>query len=186
DPLTALMLVVVTTIALLVQIFSWGYMTETVLDEHGHPALDQHGHPIIRHDPGLGRYYAYHSLFAAAMLGLVLANNLLTLYIFWEGVGLGSYLLIGFWYDREPDLADLRPNVNPVDERPSPASAAKKAFITTRLGDFGMLVGILVFWVYAGTLDFTALSEKAHAHQIDPNALTIAAILLFCGAVGKS
>jgi NADH-quinone oxidoreductase subunit L len=185
DSLTATMLVVVTTISLLVQIYSLGYM---------------------QGDEGFGRFYAYLSLFSAAMLGLVLANNLLTIYIFWEGVGLGSYLLIGFWYQNRsateeahehaahsaPEAADTAaghhaaPVILKVDERPSPASAAKKAFITTRVGDFGMLIGILIFWVTAGTLQFSELAERAHAGQIPAGLLAVACILLFVGAIGKS
>ena len=186
DSLTSIMLVVVTTISLLVQVYSLGYMHD---------------------DPGFGRFYAYLSLFSAAMLGLVLANNLLTIYIFWEGVGLGSYLLIGFWYANRPakeesllhdghssaEAADeveaprhgIREELK-VDERPSPASAAKKAFITTRVGDFGMLIGILIFWVTAGTLEFSQLAERAHAGQIPAGLLALASILLFVGAIGKS
>lgn len=148
DPLTAVMLVVVTSVSLLVQIYSLGYM-------HG--------------DPGFGRYYAYMALFTAAMLGLVLANNLLTIYIFWEGVGLGSYLLIGFWYSK-----------------PEAAAAAKKAFITTRLGDFGFLIGILMLWAMAGTLQFSELAARVEHHELGGSLLTIAVILLFCGAIGKS
>jgi NADH-quinone oxidoreductase subunit L len=221
DPLTAIMLIVVTTISLLVQVFSWGYMEaedeaeyltadyETAAlggtthghDEHGSYSPGQsvahsshavgtavvHGHHGPREkDPGIGRFYAYLSLFTAAMLGLVLANNLATIYIFWEGVGLGSFLLIGFWFQRTPRPSDRFPVVNKIDERPSPFDAAMKAFVTTRLGDFGMLLGILILWATFGTLEFTALAEKI---EHDPNAagaVTAAAILLFCGAVGKS
>ena len=105
DPLTAVMLVVVSGVSLMVQIYSVGYM-------HG--------------DSGYARYFAYMSLFTSAMLGLVLANNLIQMFVFWELVGLGSYLLIGFWFDR-----------------PAAAAAAKKAFIITRFADFGFLLGIL-------------------------------------------
>ncbi len=108
DSLTAVMLVVVTTVSLMVQIYSQGYM-------HG--------------DPGYHRYYAWMSLFTASMLGLVLADNLLLMFVFWELVGLCSYLLIGFWF-----------------HRPSAANAAKKAFIVTRLGDFGFLAAILLLY----------------------------------------
>jgi NADH-quinone oxidoreductase subunit L len=148
DPLTAIMLVVVTSISLVIQVYSLGYM-------HG--------------DPGFSRYFAYMAMFTAAMLGLVLANNLLTIYIFWEGVGLGSYLLIGFWYSK-----------------PEAAAAAKKAFITTRLGDLGFLIGILVLWVNAGTLEFGALAEKIARQELGGDVTTVAALLIFCGAVGKS
>ena len=105
DSLTAVMLVVVTLVSLMVQIYSQGYM-------HG--------------DPGYHRYFAWMSLFTMSMLGLVLANNLLMMFVFWEMVGLCSYLLIGFWF-----------------HRPSAANAAKKAFIVTRLGDFGFLAAIV-------------------------------------------
>jgi NADH-quinone oxidoreductase subunit L len=148
DPLTAVMLIVVTTVSLVIQVYSLGYMGG---------------------DPGFSRYFAYMAMFTAAMLGLVLANNLLTLYIFWEGVGLGSYLLIGFWY-----------------AKPEAAAAAKKAFITTRLGDLGLLIGILVIWLNAGTLEFSALFEKIERQEIGGGVLTAAALLVFCGAVGKS
>ncbi|MED5406068.1 MAG: proton-conducting transporter membrane subunit, partial [Chloroflexota bacterium] len=105
DPLTALMLVVVTGVSLLVQIYSLGYM---------------------KGDTSFSRYYAYMSLFTAAMLGLVLSSNIIQLYMFWELVGVSSYLLIGFWH-----------------ERPAAAAAAKKAFIITRIGDVGFLIAIL-------------------------------------------
>ena len=180
DSLTATMLVVVTTISLLVQVYSWGYM---------HHQEQHDGHLVSHPDPGLGRFYAYLSLFTAAMLGLVLGNNLLTVYIFWEGVGLGSYLLIGFWYDRPSatgEGAERDPNIPLIDERPSPSMAAKKAFLTTRLGDFGMLVGILIFWFTAGTLQFSELAEKAHHGDIPAGWLALGAILLFTGAIGKS
>ena len=108
DGLTAVMLVVVSSVSLLVQVYSQGYMEG---------------------DPGYGRYYAYMSLFITAMLGLVLADNLFMLFIFWELVGLSSYLLIGFWF-----------------HKPSAASAAKKAFIVTRIGDLGLLAAILLIW----------------------------------------
>ena len=112
DRLSVVMLGLVTFVALLVQVYSLGYMT------HGD-----------KRDPGFGRYFAFHSMFSAAMLTLILADNLLFLYIAWELVGLGSYLLIGFWYERR-----------------SAAEAAKKAFITTRIGDLGFLVGILYMY----------------------------------------
>ena len=148
DPLTAIMLIVVTAVASLVIIYSQGYM-------HG--------------DPGYSRYFAFISLFTMSMLGLVLANSLLVLYIFWELVGLCSYLLIGFWY-----------------QKPEAAAAAKKAFIVTRFGDFGLLIGILLLWSRAGTLQFTQLEHMIAAGQFDPAFLSLVGILLFSGAVGKS
>ncbi len=148
DSLTAVMLVVVTLVSLMVQIYSQGYM-------HG--------------DPGYHRYYAFMSLFTASMLGLVLASNLVMLYVFWELVGLSSYLLIGFWF-----------------HKPEAANAAKKAFIVTRLGDFGFLVAILVLFFNTGTLDIAELHELAVLGAISGSVLTWAAIGIFAGAAGKS
>ena len=148
DSLTAVMLVVVTVVSLMVQIYSQGYM-------HG--------------DPGYHRYFAFMSLFTFSMLGLVLANNLLFMFVFWEMVGLCSYLLIGFWFHRK-----------------SAADAAKKAFIVTRIGDFGFLAGILILFANTGTFDIAALYEKAIFGALAGTTLTWAAIGIFAGAVGKS
>jgi len=148
DMLTAIMLIVVTVVSLMVQIYSQGYM-------HG--------------DPGYHRYYAYMSLFTTAMLGLVMANNLLIMYIFWELVGLCSYLLIGFWF-----------------HRPAAAKAAKKAFIVTRIGDFGFLAAILLLFFNTGTLDVAQLHSYAVTGAIGSAVLTWAAVGIFAGAVGKS
>jgi NADH-quinone oxidoreductase subunit L len=148
DSLTAVMLVVVCTVSLMVQIYSQGYM-------HG--------------DPGYHRYYAWMSLFTASMLGLVLASNLLMMFIFWEMVGLCSYLLIGFWF-----------------HRPSAANAAKKAFIVTRIGDFGFLVALLILFTNTGTFDLEELRGLAAAGALSGTALTAAAIGIFAGAAGKS
>ncbi|MCX7918931.1 MAG: NADH-quinone oxidoreductase subunit L [bacterium] len=146
DPLTAMMLMVVTTIGMLIQIYSIGYM-------HG--------------DKRYSRFFAYMSLFTFSMLGLVLANNFAELFIFWELVGLCSYLLISFWF-----------------ERISAANAGKKAFITTRIGDTGLLIGIFILFYTTGTLHFVDLTESV-VNQ-GGYLLTIAAILIFCGAIGKS
>lgn len=148
DNLSVLMLGVVTSVALAVQVYSIGYM---------------------KGDPRFGWYYAAHSLFAAAMLVLVLADNFLLLYVGWELVGLCSYLLIGFWYERR-----------------SAAEAAKKAFITTRIGDVGLLIGILILFKATGTFDMTTIFDKAVSGQIEGATLTAAAILIFAGAMGKS
>ncbi|MBL7125705.1 MAG: NADH-quinone oxidoreductase subunit L, partial [Dehalococcoidales bacterium] len=148
DSLTAVMLIVVTVVSLMVQIYSQGYM-------HG--------------DPGYHRYYAWMSLFTASMIGLVMASNLLFLFVFWEMVGLCSYLLIGFWF-----------------HRPSAADAAKKAFIVTRLGDFGFLAGILLLYLNTGTFDIHKLHELAIAGALAGTVLTWAAIGIFAGAMGKS
>ncbi len=151
DPLTAAMLVMITFVALWIFVFSVGYMAE---------------------DKNFGRFFAYLSFFTAAMLGVVIANSLLLLFVCWELVGLASFLLIGFWI-----------------ERPSAAAAAKKAFITTRIGDIGFFLGLL--WLYgrtgttlfydngAGALETTALAAIGAA-------ATGIALLIFCGAVGKS
>ena len=150
DGLSASMAALVAFIALLVQVYSLGYMADE-------PA------------PSLGRYYAYHSLFAFAMLGLVLAHNLLQTYLFWELVGLGSYLLIGFWY-----------------ERPAAARAALKAFWTTRLGDVGFALGIVVLWSAAGTFTFAEIFAKAGAGAIPAAALALGVAGIYAGAMGKS
>ena len=150
DPLTAMMLVVVTTVALMVNIYSVGYMA---------------------HDPGMGRFFAFLSLFAASMLGLVISLNFLQMYIFWEGVGLCSYLLIGFYYYKI-----------------SAREAAKKAFITTRIGDFGMLLGILLLQITFGTVDFIELKTLVpnYIWVSGTSFLTVIGLLLFIGPIGKS
>ncbi|MCJ7425657.1 MAG: NADH-quinone oxidoreductase subunit L [Dehalococcoidales bacterium] len=148
DQLTAVMLIVVTVVSLMVQIYSQGYM---------------------KGDAGYHRYFAFMSLFTASMLGLVLADNLLFVYVFWEMVGLCSYLLIGFWF-----------------HRPSAANAAKKAFIVTRLGDFGFLAAILLIFFNTGTLDITQLHSLAATGALAGTTLTWAAIGIFAGAAGKS
>lgn len=154
DPLSAMMLFVVTLVAAMVQIYSLGYM-------HG--------------DKGWSRYYAYQSLFASSMLGLVLATNLLQLFIFWELVGLCSYLLIGFWYFKV-----------------SAREAAKKAFMTTRVGDFGLLLGMLFLYSKFGTLDFAALSTALSTNFQNiavvgtVSYVTVMSFLVFMGPLGKS
>jgi NADH-quinone oxidoreductase subunit L len=116
-----------------------------------------------------GRYYTYHSLFAFAMLGLVLAHNLLQTYVFWELVGLGSYLLIGFWF-----------------EKPAACRAALKAFWTTRLGDVGFALGIVILWSAAGTFTFADLFAKADSGTLGGTALTLGVLGIYLGAMGKS
>ncbi len=152
DGLTAVMLAVVTGVSLLVQIYSRGYL-------HG--------------DSGGGRYYAFMALFTASMLGLILASNLLMLFVFWELVGLTSYLLIGFWF-----------------HRPAAAAAAKKAFLVTRAGDLGLLAALIMVWNQAGTFEIsaihTAFLEAVQAGIIAEGWLTAIALGLVAGAVGKS
>jgi len=148
DTLTSVMLIVVTTVSLMVQIYSQGYM---------------------HNDPGYHRYYAFMSLFTASMLGLVMVNDLLLMYVFWELVGLCSYLLIGFWF-----------------HKPEAAKAAKKAFIVTRIGDFGFLAAILLLFSQTGTLDIAQIHSLALTGTIGSTILLWAAIGIFLGAVGKS
>ena len=150
DPIAAMMLFVVTLVTFMVQIYSVGYMDG---------------------DPGFSRFFAYLSLFGASMLGLVIATNFLQMYVFWELVGLCSYLLIGYYFYKI-----------------SAREAAKKAFMTTRIGDFGLLLGILFLQIIFGTLDFTELGIKVPAY-VQANGvclLTGVGILLFVGPIGKS
>ena len=149
DPLSLLMLLVVTSVGGAIHIYSWGYMRE---------------------DRGFSRYFAGLSLFTFSMLGIVLANNFLMLFIFWELVGVSSYLLIGHWF-----------------ERPSAADACKKAFLTNRLGDFGFLLGILMVWGLAGGLNFSLIEDQLKQNPaLFGSMATVAGLLVFCGAVGKS
>jgi NADH-quinone oxidoreductase subunit L len=164
DNLTAIMLVTVTFVGSLIAIYSVGYM-------HG--------------DPGYARYFAQISLFLFAMTGLVLADNFLVLYAFWEGVGLCSYFLIGFWFTK-----------------PSAAAAARKAFLVTRIGDVGLIIGIILLWSqFSDTGNVVAQPHKFYALDFDAVFLQVGfavaghefsgpliavCLLLFCGAVGKS
>jgi len=152
DPLAAMMLVVVTSVAFLVMLYTDGYMA---------------------HDPGYVRFYAYLSLFGSSMLGLVVSPNLVQVYIFWELVGMCSYLLVGFWYDRK-----------------SAAEAAQKAFVTNRVGDFGLLLGMVgLFWA-TGTFEFgemgDRLTELLNSGLLSSQLAAILAILVFLGPVAKS
>lgn len=146
DRLSVLMLLVVTGVGSAIHIYSIGYM-------HG--------------DPGFSRYFACLSLFTFSMLGIVLSNNFIQIFIFWELVGVSSYLLIGYWF-----------------ERPSAAEAGKKAFLVNRIGDFGMMLGILLLWTETGTFSFAELPDRITS--IAPGTLGLIAALIFCGAVGKS
>jgi len=123
----------------------------------------------MRDDEGKSRYFAALSLFMFAMLGIVLSNNFAMLFIFWELVGFTSYVLIGHWFYRD-----------------AAADAAKKAFITTRIGDFGFMLGILMIWMATGSVAFSEIAPRLSILTNHPAFLTIAALLIFCGAVGKS
>jgi len=161
DRLTAVMLILVTTVSTLVHIYTIGYM-------HG--------------EPGYARFFAYIALFTFSMLMLVMADNLLQLFVFWEAVGLSSYLLIGHWY-----------------ERPSACAAATKAFLVNRVGDFGFILGLFLVWYSFGSLDYVTVF--AHAQELatkttnllgpfggtwEVSVMTMICLLLFTGAVGKS
>jgi NADH-quinone oxidoreductase subunit L len=155
DGLTAMMLVVVTSVSFLVQFYSVEY---------------------LRGDRGYARYYSILSLFTMAMLGLVLADNLLMLFVFWELVGLCSYLLIGFWFSRE----------SPVPDQLSPRAAAMKAFLVTRLGDVGFLLALILIWNTAGTFNIAELQQMAHLGEVGQTTLLLFCLGIFAGAAGKS
>ena len=147
DGLAAVMLVVVCFVSLMIQLYSGEFM---------------------RDDPRFAWYYAVLNLFTASMLGLVLAPNFIELYVFWELVGLCSYLLIGHWF-----------------ERPAAAKAAQKAFIVTRIGDAALFVGIVMFWRATGTSSYEGISEAAQAGFIGGSFFATAVVLVFAGAIGK-
>src|SRR5687767_3107354 len=149
DPLSAVMMLVVTGVGFLIHVYSTGYMG---------------------HEKAYGRYFAYLNLFTFAMLVLVMADNFLVMFLGWEGVGLCSYLLIGFWY-----------------ERPSAAAAGKKAFVVNRIGDWGFLIGMFLVFVAFGTLDFgRVFSEAPDRLAFGSATATAIALFLFIGAIGKS
>jgi NADH-quinone oxidoreductase subunit L len=161
DRLTAVMLLLVTTVSSLVHVYTIGYMRE---------------------DPGYARFFSYIALFTFSMLMLVMADNLLQLFIFWEAVGLCSYLLIGHWYDR-----------------PTACAAATKAFLVNRVGDFGFMLGLLLVWYSFGSFDYQEIFPRAHESagdvmnilgpfggRWDVSVLTLICLLLFTGAIGKS
>jgi NADH-quinone oxidoreductase subunit L len=148
DPLSLIMLLVVSGVSTLIHIYSIGYMYD---------------------DEGFYRYFAYLNLFVFAMLILVSANNFLLMFVGWEGVGLCSYLLIGFWYEKK-----------------SAADAGKKAFVVNRIGDFGFLLGVfLIFWTF-GSLNFTEVFPLAAKYPMGSGVLTAITLCLFLGATGKS
>src|SRR5262245_10640012 len=149
DPLSAVMVLVVTGVGSLIHVYATGYMS---------------------HDPSFRRFFLYLNLFMFAMLTLVLADNYLLLFVGWEGVGLCSYLLIGFWY-----------------ERPSAAEAGKKAFIVNRIGDFGFMLGAFMLIASTGSLSFDRVFATApHVFAAGGAAITLATLLMFLGATGKS
>jgi NADH-quinone oxidoreductase subunit L len=162
DTLGIAMMVVVTTVSLLVQFYSQGYMENSA---------------------GYARFFSYLSLFAFSMLDIVFAQNFLVIFVGWELVGLSSYLLIGFWINKQ---------AKPAEDRPQPASAAIQAFIVNRIGDVGFIIGIMILFAHTGTFDFGTLSDVHNPHGVaqafagNIGLLTLAMILVFCGAIGKS
>jgi NADH-quinone oxidoreductase subunit L len=148
DPLSIVMLMVVTWVGFLIHVYSVGYM---------------------HHEEGYWRYFAYLNLFLSAMLILILGSSYVFMFVGWEGVGLCSYLLIGFYYDK--DFA---------------AAAGKKAFIVNRIGDFGFLVAMFLMLAYIGSLDFAKVSQVAAAGGLEPWIVTAICLLMFLGATGKS
>jgi NADH-quinone oxidoreductase subunit L len=150
DADSTLMLILVAGVSFLVQVYSLGYLADEP------PA-------------SLGRYYTYQSLFAFSMMGLVLAPNFVQLFVFWELVGLCSYLLIGYWY-----------------QRPEAARAAVKAFWTTKAGDVGFLIGIVLLYRQAGTFDFTRLLQLVDSQALPLTGLSVITFCIYLGAVGKS
>jgi NADH-quinone oxidoreductase subunit L len=150
DPLSILMALVVSGVSFFIHIYSVGYMHD---------------------DPGFTRYFTYLNLFVFMMLNLILANNFLLMFVGWEGVGLCSYLLIGFWYEKD-----------------SASNAGKKAFVVNRVGDFGFLLGMFLLFINFGSLDFTDIfgALQKNPQLISTAAATTIAILLFVGACGKS
>jgi NADH-quinone oxidoreductase subunit L len=149
DPLSTVMILVVSGVGFLIHVYSIGYMHE---------------------DPDYPRFFMYLNLFTFSMLMLVLANNYLLLYVFWEAVGLCSYLLIGFWFEKK-----------------SAADAGKKAFIVNRVGDFGFALGVMLLWTTLGTLQYDQVFASAPAHlPVGGAVVTTITLLLFLGATGKS
>lgn len=149
DPLSAVMILVVTGVGFLIHVYSVGYMS---------------------HDPSPGRFFTYMNLFTFSMLTLVLADNFLFMFVGWEGVGLCSYLLIGFWYEKK-----------------SASDAGKKAFIVNRIGDFGFLIGMFIIFWQIGSLDFRVVMAQAPtAFVVGGGLITAVCLLLFVGATGKS
>jgi NADH-quinone oxidoreductase subunit L len=152
DQLSLVMAMIVTGVGFIIHIYSIGYM-------HG--------------DKGFWRFFSYMNLFIFAMMNLVLGDNFLVLFLGWEGVGLCSYLLIGFWYDRK-------------FEKSTTADAAKKAFIVNRIGDFGFLLGMFLIYMTFGSLSFNEVFSRAESFNTDQSVFNLIALFLFIGAIGKS
>ena len=185
DPLSALMLLMVPFVCFLIFVYSYGYMgvgkPAGAHDKRGWPAEPGHVDPLA------SRFFAYIALFATGMIGLVLADNLIMLLVFWEIMGLCSYLLIGFWFGRKYD----------DPKKITPKEAGLKAFLTTRIGDTLMLAGILLLFAQVGSLSFSEIFKPATLEHLATTTThifligqvpwaTLIAILIFCGAIDKS
>ena len=185
DPLTALMLIMVPFVCFLIFVYAYGYMgvgkSLGAHDQRGWPAEPGHADPLA------SRFFAYIALFATGMLGLILSDNLIMLFIFWEIMGLCSYLLIGFWFARKYD----------DPKKITPKEAGLKAFLTTRIGDTIMLAGILLLFIQVGSLSFAEIFKPETLERLattTTNILligpvpwaTLIGVLIFCGAIGKS
>ncbi|MCL5030510.1 MAG: NADH-quinone oxidoreductase subunit L, partial [Bacteroidetes bacterium] len=152
DQLSLIMALIVTGVGFIIHVYSIGYM-------HG--------------DKGFWRFFSYLNLFIFAMMNLILSDNFVLLFLGWEGVGLCSYLLIGFWYDRK-------------FEKSTTSDAAKKAFIVNRIGDFGFLLGMFLIYLTFGSLNFGDVFSRATALNIPTSTFNLIALFLFIGATGKS
>jgi NADH-quinone oxidoreductase subunit L len=159
DQLSILMTLIVTGVGFLIHVYSIGYM---------------------RGDPGFWRFFAYLNLFIFAMLNLVLADNFLLMFLGWEGVGLCSYLLIGFWHDRKFETGGYKPGTATTSD------AAKKAFVVNRIGDFGFLLAMFLIFVQFGSLNFDAVFSRAAVLSVGNTVMLWIGLLLFLGATGKS
>ena len=180
DPLSLTMVLVVTGVGFLIHVYATDYMVHR--DDHGH-AHDDRDFP---------RFFTFLNLFIASMLVLVLGDNYLMMYVGWELVGVSSYLLIGYWFDRpseEQTPIDLGPDTEPVQLQPllSPAASGMKAFIVNRIGDVGFALGVFLIWSTFGTLQFDEVfAEAVHVSETMPTVIPWITALLFVGAIGKS
>lgn len=180
DPIVAMMLFMVTTVCLMIFIYSIGYM------RHSH--ADEHGHIHATDDPRYARFFAYISLFACGMLGLVISSSLFTFFVFWEIMGLCSYLLIGFWSFRGKDE-------HHIDDAQTVRAkyAALKAFLTTRVGDVIFMIGVVLLYIQTGDLNFTTIFNEKTLHALATTEafpgvpwVALIALLLLGGTIGKS
>ncbi len=187
DPLAAVTLFMVTTVCLMIFIYSIGYMQHRSFDSAQDKHTDEHGHHHVTDDPRYARFFAYISLFACGMLGLVISSNLLELFVFWEIMGLCSYLLIGFWSTRLP-------HEHHIDDAQTVRAkyASLKAFLTTRVGDVILFIGLIALYIIVGDLNFDVVfTEKtlrkiAEAQILGLPAVTVIALLILGGTIGKS